>query len=395
MNKFVKLLNKSERVIIGTLSGTSMDGVDVVLTRINGNNVKTDIQVIDFYTNPYPDRLKELVLKSTGVNTSNVEIICKLNFYLGIFFAESINKLLSINNTTSENIDLIGSHGQTVFHIPEVSEFLNFKTKSTLQLGEPSVIANLTGITTIGDFRVADVAVGGDGAPLVPFLDYILYHSNEKSRILLNIGGIANLTYLKKNSGINEMVAFDTGPGNVLIDSVTKLLFNKEFDKNGEIANSGKINDNLLNFIKEKDIFLKISPPKSTGREHYNLDFVNDIISYSEKISPEDILRTVTEYTVHSVKVSIERFIKDNLNISEIFVSGGGSYNDCLMKSMSDNMSGLSVTRFDHKGITPENKEAVLFAVLANEAIQFNSANIKSVTNAKKNIILGKICIAN
>ena len=395
MNSFLKLLNKSERVIIGTLSGTSMDGVDVVLTKISGNNVKTDIQVIDFYTNSYPDLLKDLIIKSSVISSGNVETICKLNFYLGHFFAESINKFIKIKNLTPENIDLIGSHGQTIYHLPQESEILNIKSKSTLQLGEPSVIANLTGITTIADFRVADVAVGGDGAPLIPFLDYIIFHNPENNRILLNIGGIANLTYINKYTGQENVIAFDCGPGNVLIDSISRRLYGKEYDENGNIANSGSVDKSLFDFIIQKDDFIKIKPPKSTGKEYYNDEFISDILNYSKKIPSENILRTVTEYTAYTVKLSVDNFVNPDDAISEIIISGGGAYNECLMNCLSDYFSGAKVGKLNYKGITPENKEAVLFAVLANEAIQMQSANLKSVTNAKKNVILGKICPVN
>lgn len=393
MNSIFKVINKSERIIVGALSGTSMDGVDVVLTKISGSGSNVEVKIIDFYTNNYPTELKKTVMESTSNQTSNVESICKLNFFLGHFFAESINKLISKNNLKAEDVDLIGSHGQTIYHIPVENHLLNLKTKSTLQIGDPSVIANLTGITTIGDFRAADVAAGGDGAPLVPYLDYVLFNSDSENRILVNIGGISNITFLRKSGKINDVIAFDTGPGNVLIDSLMKIFYNSDYDENGDVANSGILNKDLFEYIHGLDSFINVIPPKSTGREYYNREFIDKIIKFSKNIPENDIIKTVTEYTAFSIFTNIITFIKSETD--NIFVSGGGAFNKCIMKSLSQYFEGITVQNINNKGITPENKEAVLFAVLANETIMGNETNIMSVTNAKKNVILGKICLAN
>ncbi|HEY5533504.1 MAG TPA: anhydro-N-acetylmuramic acid kinase [Ignavibacteria bacterium] len=393
MNRLFRIEEKTEKIIIGILSGTSLDGADVVLTKVVGNGENIKISVLDFYTNPYPIDLKEFILKCSSNSSSNVEDICRLNFILGHFFAESIKILLKNNRFNALNVDLIGSHGQTVYHIPKFENLFSFSTKSTLQLGDPSVIANLTGINTIGDFRVADVAVGGDGAPLVPFMDYIMFRNKEISRVLINIGGISNITYLKKNGKFKDVIAFDTGPGNMIIDGLMRKFFSKDFDQDAEIANSGKINKELFNFICSIDEYPKIPPPKSTGRERYNNDFLNFIVSYSEKLIPSDIIRTVSEYTAFSIFKGVSDFINDK-NIKEILISGGGVLNPCIMNSLSNYFKGVEVKKLDYQGITTENKESVLFAILANETVLGNKANLRSVTNANKNVILGKICLA-
>ena len=394
MGSIFRLFEKSEKIIIGILSGTSLDGVDVVLTKISGFGETSKIEVMDFYTNPYPAEMKQYILKCSSKDDSSVEDICKLNFLLGYFFSNSVLTILRNNNLEAKDVDLIGSHGQTVYHMPVSEKMFSYDIKSTLQLGDPSVIANITGINTVGDFRIADVAVGGDGAPLVPYMDYILFGNKNFSRVLINIGGISNITYLKKHGKLEDVIAFDTGPGNMLIDGVMRKLYQKEYDFNGAIASKGRINKKLFDIITDYDKYLKLPPPKSTGRELYNENFINFILENSVNIIREDIIRTITEYTTYSIFKGISDFISDN-QIQEILVSGGGALNAVIMESLSHYFKGINVNKLEYNGITTDNKEAVLFAILANEAINGNRANIKSVTNAGKNVILGKICLAN
>jgi anhydro-N-acetylmuramic acid kinase len=386
-----EILKKKERKVIGVLSGTSVDAVDVVLVKIKDTGINSKIQVIDFQSFKIPNVLKDYILKCSRKRENDVEDICKLNFIIGKLFADNINKFLKRSKIFNIYVDLIGSHGQTIYHIPKYSNDFGIKTKSTLQIGDPSVIANLTGITTIGDFRAADVAVGGDGAPLVPYLDYILFTDKIKSKILINIGGISNLTFLKKKCKIDEVIAFDTGPGNMLIDALSKKYFGTNYDKDSKISLKGKINKNLFGFICNEDKYFKSLPPKSTGREYYGKDFIKMIISITKSIPKEDILRTVTEYTAYSIYYNITHFIKIN-DISEILVSGGGSDNIVIMNSLKSYFKNSIVKKLEYKGINSANKEAVLFAVLANETISQNYNNIPSSTGAKKQVLLGKIC---
>lgn len=387
----VELIKKKERKVIGILSGTSVDAIDLVLLSIKGSGVKTSIQVIDFQAFRIGKNLKEFILKCSRRGLNDVEDICKLNFIIGQFFAEKINEFLKSRKISNKLIDLIGSHGQTIYHIPKIFSDFGIKTKATFQVGDPSVIANQTGITTIGDFRNADVAVGGDGAPLVPLLDYILFTDKNKSRILINIGGIANLTYLKKCGKIDEVIAFDTGPGNMLIDGLCREFFGIEFDKDSKIALKGNVNKNLFEYICLEDKYINIKPPKSTGREYYGKTFMNNIIYKSARMKKEDVLRTVTEYTAYSIYYNIKHFVK-NSEISEILISGGGADNIVIMKSLKSYFANSDVKKLEHNGINTENKEAVLFAVLANETISQKYNNVPSATGAKKKVLLGKIC---
>jgi anhydro-N-acetylmuramic acid kinase len=389
----VELIKKKERKVIGVLSGTSVDAVDVVLLNIKGTGIKSKIQVIDFQSFKISRKFREYILKCSGKNENDVEDICKLNFLVGNLFAGCINKFLKLKGIPGNSIDIIGSHGQTIYHIPSfVSEF-GIKTKSTLQVGDPSVIANLTGIVTVGDFRTADVAADGDGAPLVPFLDYILFADKKKSRILINIGGISNLTYLKPGCRIDDVIAFDCGPGNMLIDALCKYYCKKNYDKDARIALKGKINKPLFEFICSEDSYFRQKPPKSTGREYYGREFISRIQRKSVNVSKEDIIRTVTEFTAYSIYYNICHFI-NNSKISEIFVSGGGAENIQIMNSLKSYFKESKVMKLDMKGINVSNKEAVLFAVLANETISGNFNNVPSSTGAKKKVILGKICLA-
>jgi anhydro-N-acetylmuramic acid kinase len=260
-----------------------------------------------------------------------------------------------------------------------------------LQIGDPSVIANITGITTIGDFRIADCASGGSGAPLVSYMDFILFRSNKLSRGLLNIGGISNITLLSKGCSKDEVIAFDTGPGNMLIDGLMKKLYNKPYDKNGKAALKGKLNKKLFSLLKN-DKYYKMVPPKSTGREHYSERSIQKIIKAAVRIPYEDIIRTVSEFTVHTIAYNYDKFIKPVSKIDELIISGGGANNSFLRKRLTDSFPGVKIKTMDYSGITQDSKEAVLFAILGFECLKGNPANMKQVTGSKKDAILGKIC---
>jgi len=394
MNHLEELIYKREKKVIGLLSGTSVDAIDAVLLIITDSGLKTKIKVLDFISEPYEESLREFILKCSSKNKSNTEDICKLNFILGHHFANAVKKILKNNKLNSKDIDLIGSHGQTIYHIPKSEDLYFCKTKSTLQVGDPSVIANLTGITTVGDFRNADIAADGDGAPLIPYLDYILFNKSDLSRVLLNIGGIANITYLPKGCSRDEVVAFDTGPGNMLIDNLMRKFFQKEFDYNGKIALSGKFNSEIYSFLCKEDQYYQMEPPKSTGREYYGDDFIFMILDTFSNVSREDIVRTVTEFTSYSISYNVKKFTTVFDTNAELIVSGGGAKNLCMMNSLRSYLKDIKIKELDENGLTSENKEAVLFAVLANETVCGNPGNMKSATGATKEVILGKICIA-
>ncbi len=391
--KFQKFKSDSGKLVIGLLSGTSIDGIDAVLVKIQKFGVNTKLSVLDFKTYRFPPKVKLAVLKNSSVKTARIDEICRLNAVLGKLFADSALKLCQTNGLKPTDIDFIGSHGQTIHHLPKPKDFLGFKLKSTLQIGDPSVIASLTGITTVGDFRVSDCAAGGDGAPLVPYLDYILFRSKTVNRALLNIGGISNITILSKNCSKSAVTAFDTGPGNMLIDGLVKKLFGLEFDKHGKIASKGTVNAKLLSWLK-KDNYHAKKPPKSTGREHYNNRFQSQLLRAAKGLSNFDIIRTVTEFTAYSIWCNYKKFLSKKCSIDELIISGGGAKNPVIYQSLSNYFKEVVINQVNLSGINIDNKEAVLFAVLANECLARNSANMPSVTGAKKNVVLGKICFA-
>lgn len=389
MNGFFDITKKKTRTVIGILSGTSVDAIDLVLTRIRGSGTDSKIDVLDFRSYPLRNDLKSKIFEVSDKKTGFVEDICRLNIKLGILYSNCVKKFLKSNRLNSAEIDLIGSHGQTIHHLPLSENHFGIKSRSTLQIGDPSVIANITGITTVGDFRVADVAAGGSGAPLVPYLDYVLFRSDNKNRLLVNIGGISNITYLPKKLESSEINAFDTGPGNMIIDYLMNKLFGKKFDKDGKVSAKGKIIEGLFHYICESDKFYRSKPPKSTGREVYGVNFSEKILSNAKGISKEDIIATVTDFTAYTIHYNAKKF-----KIDDILVSGGGSKNSSIMKSLQKYFYGINVLKFDFKGVNSDNKEAVLFALLANEIVSGNKTNLRSVTGAKKNVYLGKICPA-
>ncbi|HEX2787858.1 MAG TPA: anhydro-N-acetylmuramic acid kinase [Ignavibacteria bacterium] len=406
MQNLKDVFNKESLNIIGILSGTSVDSVDIIQVTVKGSSETTNFEVKTFDSFKILPEIKEFTLNCSLNDTASVENICKLNFLIGHLFADCINKFLQKHNINKESIDLIGSHGQTIHHIPSYYKISDYSFKSTLQVGDISVIANKTGITTIGDFRTADIAVGGDGAPLVPYLDHVLFRDKKLNRILINIGGISNLTYLQAGGNLNDIIAFDCGPGNMLIDGAMNVLYSKQFDEDGKIAFSGKINDKLFSFLKTEDKYVAAKPPKSTGREHYGILLNKILEKFSvvgentnnggdrevKNIPKEDIIRTISEYTAYAIDYSIKNFI--NADIDEIILSGGGAKNLYVKKRLEE-LYPAKVVVMNHSGVTAENKEALLFALLANEAIRGNSANVLSVTGAKKNVILGKLSVAN
>jgi anhydro-N-acetylmuramic acid kinase len=394
MNRLIKLQNKKKKLVIGLMSGTSVDGIDSALVEITGNGINTKFKELFFSTYPYPKGLKELILKNSLKETSNVEDICRLNFLIGKLFAKAAIKLCKDYGISINQIDLIGSHGQTIHHLPEEKKLFGEKIKSTLQIGDPSVISKLTGVVTVGDFRTGDMALGGQGAPLVPYFDFLTFRSKKVNRALLNIGGIANITLLKKKATIDDVIAFDTGPGNILIDLLAKKYFNKKFDKDGKIASSGKLNESLLQKIMELDEYINKKPPKSTGRERYNEEFLNNALRKFQNLSPRDIITTFTEYTAYAVFHNYQKFLKKICEISELLVSGGGSNNLFIMKSLQKYFGEkVKVVKVETDKMSVDSKEAVCFAIFANETISGNPINIPSVTGASSKTILGKICL--
>ncbi len=365
-----------------------MDGIDAALVRIRGSGEDAEVRVEDFICREYSDAAKEILLSPGSLSAGSVS---DLNFLLGQEFAAAVFDLLRKAALKTTDVDLVGTHGQTVFHNPPS---LGEGVSSTLQLGEADVVCEATGITTVGDFRTRDVAAGGEGAPLVPYLDYLLFSGATKDIIAQNIGGISNCTLV--TGKFEELLAFDTGPGNSLIDSVARIASGGErsFDEDGAMAKKGSVRKDLLQSLMENP-YLDIEPPKSTGRELFGEEMAGTLFSLAEKkgISTPDLLRTLVEFTVCSIVSAYERFVFPAADVGEVVLSGGGARNPVMVSSLREKLAPIPLSLSDEYGIPSDAKEAVGFAVLANETVCANRANVPRVTGARGATILGKISI--
>lgn len=291
--------------IAGVMSGTSLDGIDVALVRIEGSGVESKVELIHFTTVPFCNDIKSEIQQALSIENSNVQLICSLNFKLGLCFANAVKEVCKEANFSLEQLDLIGSHGQTIYHQPKQD---GNRIPSTLQIGEPAVIAYETNTTVISNFRTMDMAAGGQGAPLVPYSEVILYRDPSKNRLLQNIGGISNVTVIPSQQSDQNVIAFDTGPGNMIIDEVCQRLFQLPYDQNGQIAKQGRVVDEILTYCMSQP-FLKMNPPKSTGREQFGEKFVSELLKRFEKHSKKNILTTVTMFTANSIVHHYKKFI--------------------------------------------------------------------------------------
>lgn len=372
---------------VGLMSGTSLDGIDAALVEIQGYGKSTNINLIGFETLSIPDEIKKEIKKACLESESSVDLICSLNFKMGYLFADAVKNVCEINRFPIEKLDYIASHGQTIYHIPKNSGKFN---KSTLQIGEPAVIAYETNVKVVSNFRVMDMAAGGEGAPLVPYSEYILYGSNGENIALQNIGGIGNVTFIPGNGNEKEIFAFDTGPGNMIIDEVCQRLFNKSYDDSGKIASIGKVNHRMLEDLMSNDYIYK-TPPKTTGREVFGEEYTKKILEKYNFLEKEDFLATVTMFTAKTIAENYKRFILTKYSLDKIVIGGGGAHNKTLLKFISDELNGIKVFTQDEIGFSSDAKEAVAFVILGNETLHGLASNVISATGAKKRVILGNI----
>ena len=378
---------------LGIMSGTSADGIDVALVRVAGQ--KTSLE--NFAAFPFPGRVQKAILKLGEGRPVTTGEISQLNFLLGELFARAALAACKKFRVAPAQIDVIGSHGQTVFHQGTPSLFNGQRVASTLQIGESSVIAVRTGITTVGDFRPADMAAGGQGAPLVPFVDFLLYRHPRIGRVALNIGGIANVTVIPAGAKLEDVFAFDTGPGNMVIDALVRHFTRgrKGFDRNAEMAMKGKLLPGLLSKLLRDEYFSKL-PPKTAGREQYGERYLLSLLSHREArhANPEDVIRTATILTALSILDAFHRLIAPKAKIGELIVSGGGAHNPLLMAQLESSLNGVRVRTADDLGVPGDAKEAFAFAVLAHETLHKRPADVPGATGAKKAVVLGKVCYA-
>jgi anhydro-N-acetylmuramic acid kinase len=392
-----RLRDERSRLALGLMSGTSVDAIDVALVRISSaiKDNAAHARLENFLTVPYPAAVRGEVLRiAEGTRVSPGEI-SQLNFRLGRVFGEAALRACQKFRVRPRRLGVIGSHGQTVFHQGHPSRHLGAPVASTLQIAEPAVIAAITGVTTVGDFRPADMAVGGQGAPLVPFGDYLLYRDARRGRAVLNIGGIANVTIIPKAASPRSVVAFDTGPGNMVIDALVHHFTKgrRSFDAEAEMAARGQLLRALLDALLAEPYFRQ-APPKSAGREQYGKAYVEKILAWGRRhhARPEDLVRTATILTALSVAGALNRWVLPRTLIPQLLVSGGGARNPLILAQLSAALAGMEVLRTEDLGLPGDAKEAFIFALLADHTLHRRPSNLPSATGATRPAILGKIC---
>lgn len=384
-------------LVLGMMSGTSADGIDVALARISGARPKLNSTLLGHTSVKFSPALRKEILRVAEQHPITAGALSQLNFRLGEAFAGAALAACRQFRISPERISLIGSHGQTIFHQGYPVASFGSPTASTLQIGEPAVIAARTGITTVGDFRPADIALGGQGAPLVPYVDYLLYRHAKIGRVSLNLGGIANITVLPRAAKPRQVFAFDTGPANMLIDALVSHFTHgrQRYDKNAVLAAQGRSLPELLDELLH-DPYLKLAPPKSTGREYYGHASLRNlfVLGRRYRAKPNDLIRAATIFTALSVVDALNRFVLPKTNIHQLIVSGGGAHNPLILAQLSAVLPGIEVLPSSRLGISEDAKEAYAFALLAYETVHQRPSNLPSATGARGPAILGKISYA-
>jgi len=384
-------------IVAGVMSGTSADGINVALVRITfssrGQAGTPNLHFLTHAEYPYPKQVRGAVLAAMNSPKASVADLARLNFLLAELYADAV---LATQRRFRLKAELVGCHGQTLYHQGERASFLGRKLAVTCQTGEGAVVAARVGVPVVSDFRPADMAAGGKGAPLVPFLDFLLYRDPRAGRIVQNIGGIANLTAIPAGAAANRVMAFDTGPGNMVIDGVTQLLFGKQYDRDGSISGSGSVLDRVINDVMRGPFFRR-KPPKTAGREEFGREFTAEFIKRCGRVDKRDIVATATSLTARSIADALRRFVLRPTGMyRDLIVSGGGASNPTLMAMLANELRplGLQIRSSDEFGLPSEAKEAVAFALLAFQTWNRKPSNVPSATGAKRPAILGKISYA-
>jgi anhydro-N-acetylmuramic acid kinase len=412
-------MSSKPMLVLGLMSGTSADGIDVALTRISAVAPNLNAKLLGHTSVKFPAAVRREILRVAEQQPISAGELSQLNFRLGELFADAALAACRRFKVPPRRIALIGSHGQTVFHQGRATSYFGSPTASTLQIGEPAIIAARTGITTIGDFRPADMALGGQGAPLVPYADYLLYRHPKLGRVSLNLGGIANITVIPASAKPSQVLAFDTGPANMLVDALVQHFTHgrHRFDKDARLAKSGQIDRYLIRRLL-RDPYLKQPPPKSTGREYYGQAYLKKLLALGRHhcAEPADLIRAATIFTALSVVDALNRFVLDKTKIHQLIVSGGGAQNPLILAQLSAAFSpgtrkgpvgarfsashfarfadSIEVLPSSRLGIPEDAKEAFAFALLAYETFHRRPANLPSATGAHGPAILGKISYA-
>lgn len=396
-NQIKKLYNisaKNNRLIIGLMSGTSLDGLDIALCRIEGAGFTTKLELIKFETFDYADDFRTYIRKIFAKRQIDQQEFCGINAYVGHVHADLINQALKKWDLCAEEIDLIASHGQTVYHAPQILTKDLTLPNSTLQIGDADHIAVNTGIITLSDFRQKHIAAGGEGAPLAAYGDYLLFTDTTEHRILLNIGGISNFTFLPNSNSELQAFATDLGPGNTIMNQYVKQHFDLEMDEDARIASKGNVNQELLAALLSEE-FLTLDFPKTTGPELFNLTYLEEKqkSTYTENLTEEDIMATLNAFSAKAITDGILK-VSEGLDNVAVYVSGGGLHNPLLMQNIKEGLPKYKVTSIDAIAMNPDAKEACLFAILANETIAGSPDNVRNIKDSPA-ICMGKISLPN
>ncbi|WP_301171401.1 anhydro-N-acetylmuramic acid kinase [Brevibacillus nitrificans] len=405
MDQPAKLLDyrsKKEHLLIGLMSGTSLDGIDAALVAIRTNDEGEieDVALREFYYMPYSDELREWVMSLCSVETARVDQLTAVHYGLSEWYAYAVKQLMDQAKVTANEVDAVCMHGQTIWHIAGRTPFPGptgmMQVRASLQIGELSTLAERTGIPVVGNFRARDLAADGEGAPLVPYADYVLFRDPKKGRLLQNIGGIANVTVLPAGASIEEVVAFDTGPGNMIMDQIVQIVTEGRlrYDEGGKLAEAGMVSEELLGRLM-KDPYYQMKPPKSTGREVYGRAFAQELLAEGGKLGlgQHDLIATATALTATSIAQAYLQFVLPTTKVEEVIVSGGGAHNQTLLRMLQSQLgAGIHITTTQQFGMPDDAKEAVAFAILGHETLMGRPSNVPSVTGAKRAVPLGNIC---
>ena len=372
---------------VGLMSGTSLDGVDTVLCEISGQDESTRVKQLYFKTYDIPESLRTKIRKCCSRELIPVDLICSLNFELGYLFADAVKSLCKDANVKLEDLSFIASHGQTIFHIPKAYDDY---VPSTLQIGEAAIIANECKTKVISNFRVMDMAVGGEGAPLVPYSETLLYSEENQAVALQNIGGIGNVTVLPKKGDTKKVIAFDTGPGNMMIDEAVRTFYGKKYDTDGYYARQGNLIPSLAEELKEHPYF-NLEIPKTTGREMFGEHFTKSILEKYHSCEPNDLIHTFTWFTAYSIAYHYKKYLISEYGLKKCIIGGGGAYNSYLLELIRNEIPEVTVMTQEEHGFSSEAKEALAFVILGNQTYHRSPSNVPSATGAKKSVILGQI----
>ncbi len=389
-------MSKKTMLVAGVMSGTSADGIDVALVRITTGTKQPKLSFVAHEAFPYPAALRRAVLSAMNAEVISTAELARLNWRLGLEYAEAVKATASRHG---EAIDLVGCHGQTLYHQARAVPYAEKSFACTWQAGEMAMLAAAIQSPVVSNFRPADMVARGEGAPLVPLLDYVLFADRRRGRVLQNIGGIANLTAIPAGCDSDQLIAFDTGPGNMVMDALAEILFGKKYDRNGETAAKGTVLQPVLQWALQ-DAYFSRRPPKSAGREQYGREYVMSFLAECRQLSerPEDALATATAVTAESIVQGHKRFVQTVMQDKPVdyIVSGGGAKNATLMKMLYERLLPLkcSLRTSAEFGLPAEAKEAVAFALLAWQTWRKLPGNVPSATGARKPVILGQVTYA-